>query len=79
MAPKNPRLRFLVARVTRTVYHQHDKVVIWRGQFRGEEGFVVTSVGKKLNVRLFAPDERVRRLTNGGIVVVLKTSCCLVV
>jgi hypothetical protein len=78
MVSKNPHLRFLASRVTRTVYHQHDRVVIWRGQFRGESGSVITTHGKKMRVRLLAPDERVRRLTTGGVVVVFKTSCCLV-
>jgi hypothetical protein len=78
MVSKNPHLRFLASRVTRTVYHQHDRVVIWRGQFRGESGSVITTHGKKMRVRLLAPDKRVRRLTTGGVVVVFKTSCCLV-
>jgi hypothetical protein len=75
---KNPRLRFLASRVTRTVYHRKDKVVIWRGLFSGESGVVITSVGKTMHIRLDAPDERVWRLTTGGVVVVFKTSCCLI-
>ncbi len=78
MAPKNPRLMFLASRVTRTVYHPRDKVVIWRGQFCRETGFVVTTVGKKMRIRLCEPSEKVQRLTVGGIVLVFKTSCCLI-
>ena len=76
MAPKNPRLRMLAARKTRTVYKRHDRVVIWRSVFCGEEAFVVKLVGKKLHVRVFAPDERIRRLTKDKPVVVYKTPCC---
>jgi hypothetical protein len=54
MPAQNPRLRALAAQVTRTVYHQGDRVVIWRGRHCGRSGFVVQSVGASLRVRLFA-------------------------
>jgi hypothetical protein len=79
MVAKNPKLRFLAARVTRTVYHQHDTVIIWRGKFCGEPGTVVSTIGKKMYVRLSEPDERIRRWTTDDVVLVFKTSCCLVV
>jgi hypothetical protein len=78
MAPKNPRLRFLASRVTRTLYHPCDKIAIWRGKFCGETGVVVKSVGKKMHIRLSEPDEKVQRLTTYGVVVVFKTSCILI-
>jgi hypothetical protein len=78
MAPKNPKLRFLAARVIRTVYHLNKRVVIWHGQFRRESGFVIVSVGKRLHVRLTDPSEGIRRYTTDGIVVIYKTSCCLI-
>jgi hypothetical protein len=56
MPAQNPRLRALAAQVTRTVYHQGDRVVIWRGRHCGRSGFVVQSVGASLRVRLFALD-----------------------
>ncbi len=78
MAQKKPRLRFLASRMTRTVYHTHDRVVIWRGQFCGESGFVVTAVGKKMHVRLENPSEMAQRWMVGGRVVVFNPSCCFV-
>jgi hypothetical protein len=70
--------KFYPGKITRTVYHQYDRVAIWRGQFRGETGSVVASVGKKLRLRLERPTESVLARTTGGIVVVFKTSCILV-
>jgi transcription elongation factor len=72
MVPKNPRLRFLASRVAWKVYHPGDKVVIWRGQFRGESGFVITAVGKKMHIRLCEPSERIQRFMTGGLVLVFK-------
>jgi hypothetical protein len=76
--PNNPLRRFYASRVTRTLYLEDDRVVIWRGQFRGESGSVVASVGKKLHVVLETTNERILERTNGGVVVVLKSSCCLI-
>jgi hypothetical protein len=78
MAPKNPKLRFFASRVTRTLYHPGDRVVIWRGQFRGESGVVVGAVGKKMHIRLSDPSERIQRYVTGGLVCVFKTSCWLI-
>jgi hypothetical protein len=78
MVAKNPRLRLLASRVTRTVYNPRDRVAIWRGQFCGEMGDVIESVGKKMHIRLFEPSEKVQRLTTDGVVVVFKTSCILI-
>jgi hypothetical protein len=66
------------ARETRTVYHRHQTVVIWRGWFCGETALVVRSHGKKMLVKIVAPNERVRRMTNDAPVMVYKTSCCLI-
>ena len=92
MPAQNPRLRALAAQVTRTVYHQGDRVVIWRGRHCGRSGFVVQSVGASLRVRLFAldgslqivqdhwlaPDGILQIVEDHSPVVVRKTSCCLV-
>ena len=34
--------------------------------------------GKKMHIRLCAPSERLKRYTTDGIVLVFKTSCCLI-
>jgi hypothetical protein len=76
MVSKNPRLCYLASRVTQTLYHPRDRVAIWRGQFLGEPGVVIKSVGKKMHILLCAPPAKVRKkfLT----VVVFKTSCILI-
>ena len=66
------------ARETRTVYHRHQRVVIWRGRFSGETAYVVRSHGKNMLVRIAARNERIRRMTNDAPVMVFKTSCCLI-
>ncbi len=78
MVAKNPRLRLLASRLTRTVYNPRDRVAIWRGQFCGETGDVIESVGKKMHISLIEPDEKVQKLTTDGVVVVFMTSCILV-
>ena len=92
MPAQNPRLRALAAQVTRMVFHQGDRVVIWRGRHCGRSGFVVQSVGASLQVRLFAldgslqivqdqwlaPDGILHIVEDHSPVVVRKTSCCLV-
>ena len=65
--------------MTRKVYHPRDRVVIWRGQFCGETGLVISEGGKKMHIRLYAPSEKLKRYTTDGIVLVYKTSCCLIV
>ena len=72
-------MRILAARVTRKVYHPRDRVVIWCGQFRRETGLVISEGGKKMHIRLCACPERLKRYTTDGIVLVFKTSCCLIV
>ncbi len=92
MPAQNPRLRALAAQVTRTVYHQGDRVVIWRGRHCGRSGFVVQSVDATLRVRLFAldgslqivqdhwlaPDGSLQIVQDHPLIVVCKTSCCLI-
>ena len=78
MPAQNPRLRALAAQVTRTVYHQGDRVVSWRGRHCGRSGFVVQSVDATLRVRLFALDGSLQIVQDHPLIVVCKTSCCLI-
>jgi hypothetical protein len=70
--------KFYPGKLIRTEYDQYDRVAIWRGQFRGETGRVVASVGMKLRLRIENPTESVLARTTGGIVMVYKSSCVLV-